>query len=729
MKFGISVLLFIFVVLTFGVYELEAAKGSTDVDVDPHTRGVKIVADSDGKGKFEEIKLYKKVHAIIIGIDSYPRLPQNQHLDYAVSDAKAVERVLRQKYIFHNIYTLYNEQATRAGILGLFQQLSQVSKDDAVFVFYAGHGGQDSTRFGDDIGYIVPYDGSLSSDIPNNNISMTLLKEDISKRIPAKHIFYVMNTCYGGLLLATRAGEVSSSRNIDYLRRIASEPVRQVLTAGGPDEQVLDSGPNGESVFTGRFLEILNSADDFITASEISSQISELVFSDAQARGHKQTPQYGRLFGLGDFVFMPSKAGSADSIKKQIAALEEEMRLLEQREADAIQAHQEQEQRKIQRQKAVMQAKIEAKKKKLERIDAEIKRKQQEAQQAAKEAVRRQQQEADEQARLSEVRKQVEQKRALMRTQEQSTSLEAAVAELVALNKEIEDLRRTFRDETQKRVLAILNQHKNSYTAPELVKDEFETQAEYEARIKRITGANSEDNQRTFSAVVTEMDQAYRELIKPFVQQMQAVAKQRFQFQGQDQTEVILGQYYPEGAHFPVTVKTRGLPESLAVQTKSYIKVPREGARLFKQNYVNGFITAELVAQPVTEQAIVPVTAVVIDDTNDMRYDLFEFSHVKLDDKMVFDAKNNIVWWIEIKEHHRGNPYPPHFCQNLDYKGIRGWRLPNNIERSNVPSPISHEKIYYTEKDRSGRQHIKRNGGDYQQYIDGNAYDVVACVK
>ena len=139
------------------------------------------------------------------------------------------------------------------------------------------------------------------------NISMTTIKEEISRAIPAKHMFFVVDACYSGLLI-TRAFEPrTETRSLAYLRDITGEEVRQVLAAGKATQEVLDGGPRGHSVFTGRFIEALDEATDFITATEISTRISEEVFSDAAARGHEQTPQGGKLFGLGDYVFVPKQ--------------------------------------------------------------------------------------------------------------------------------------------------------------------------------------------------------------------------------------------------------------------------------------------------------------------------------------------------------------------------------------------------------------------------------------
>ena len=118
---------------------------------------------------------------------------------------------------------------------------------------------------------------------------MNALKDDISKGLPAKHVFYVMDACYSGLLTATRALEKENKRDFSYLQEITKQPVRQVLTAGGKNQKVLDGGPKGHSVFTGRMIEQLENAEDFITANELQAKVTEKVFSDARAMSATQT--------------------------------------------------------------------------------------------------------------------------------------------------------------------------------------------------------------------------------------------------------------------------------------------------------------------------------------------------------------------------------------------------------------------------------------------------------
>ena len=301
------------------------------------SRGIKIVAVDDATQEWQEISLYGKTHAVIIGIDRYPKLLSEQQLTYAVSDAKAVERMLRGKFVFNQIYTLYDEQATKSNIEDiLLNKLSVISKNDAVFVFFAGHGGQEKTDYGD-IGYIVPYDGNFTD--MRKVISMTTIRDDISKRIKAKHVFYVMDACYSGLLVVKRGKTLKETRrDITYLKQITKEPVRQVLTAGDANQQVLDGGPNGHSVFTGRFLETLNSADDFITAEEISYQVKEKVLLERDGKRVEfkliDTPGIATKIDFEDFMkFGLKKKAAQDRAKEATQGIIESIKWLDDMDA------------------------------------------------------------------------------------------------------------------------------------------------------------------------------------------------------------------------------------------------------------------------------------------------------------------------------------------------------------------------------------------------------------
>jgi hypothetical protein len=253
-------------------------------------------------------RLYRKMWAIVIGIDKY-RDANIDPLNFAVYDALGVEKILREEFKFDRVITLYNEAATKDRIVAaLDDSLRATEYEDAVVIFFAGHGYTEMTREGP-IGYIVPYDGAWGS--YRANLSMEQIRE--TSKIPkAKQIFYVIDACYGGLLLAKRggAGQPTTSVNYDSIRTLTSKFSRDVLTAGGQGEEVLDGGLENHSIFTGRFLEGLRGAadynlDSYVTATELSRYVKEKVALDSTTRHTRQTPQFGKLTADdGEFVFV-----------------------------------------------------------------------------------------------------------------------------------------------------------------------------------------------------------------------------------------------------------------------------------------------------------------------------------------------------------------------------------------------------------------------------------------
>lgn len=247
---------------------------------------------------------YRESWAVIVGINDYQNWPK---LRYCVNDADSVEQMLISQYGFKksNIIKLLNKEATRERIVwALGDQLAdpnKVGKDDRVFVFFAGHGATRKLPSGKELGYIVPVDAEAEAS-QAKSISMTQLQE-FCELIPAKHLYFVIDSCYSGLAL-TRAGG-TSSKNANYLEEITRRMARQILTAGGADQQVADNGPGGHSIFTWTLLQGLQGLADTdgnsaITASELGAYISPIVSSLSH-----QTPAFGNLLGSegGEFVF------------------------------------------------------------------------------------------------------------------------------------------------------------------------------------------------------------------------------------------------------------------------------------------------------------------------------------------------------------------------------------------------------------------------------------------
>lgn len=255
---------------------------------------------------------YGASRALVIGIDKYKNAPP---LLYAVSDAVAVRDVLIDdfKFLPSGITLLLDDEANKQTILKAFLQFAHddVSLDDRVVVFFAGHG---HTRTGSrgEIGYLVPHDADMA------DFSTFIRWDELTRNadlIRAKHVLFIMDACYGGLALVRTVGPGSTR----FLKDMMLRTSRQALTAGKADEVVADSGgplPN-HSVFTGHLIEALQgkawTTDGVLTASAVMSYVYSKVAND---KNSNQTPHYGHIDGDGDMILLApglSDLGASDT--------------------------------------------------------------------------------------------------------------------------------------------------------------------------------------------------------------------------------------------------------------------------------------------------------------------------------------------------------------------------------------------------------------------------------
>lgn len=150
---------------------------------------------------------YHSSHALVVGINDYLHASRLAH---AENDAQAVAGHLigSLKFPTENVQLLLGIKATRAQVLAAYYRFCQTTgPDDRLLVFYAGHGHTVRSHRGE-VGFLVPQDGDCSS--IDSLIRWSELTEG-ADLIPAKHILFIMDACYGGLAL-TRAAPPGSSR-------------------------------------------------------------------------------------------------------------------------------------------------------------------------------------------------------------------------------------------------------------------------------------------------------------------------------------------------------------------------------------------------------------------------------------------------------------------------------------------------------------------------------------
>lgn len=237
-----------------------------------------------------------KYYALIIGIDQYSGSWTPLH--NAVNDAKAVEGLLKQKYKFDFFKTLYDGQASRAGIIQELEWLIEnVRPIDNVFIYYSGHGEYKEAL---KKGYWVPVDAKISSTsayISNSDLQTYL------GGINSKHTLLVSDACFSGDIFRGNTVTVPFQESEKYYTEVHNLTSRQAITSGGI-EPVMDGGKDGHSVFAYYFLKTLNTNESrYFDAGQLYTKIKIPVINNSE-----QTPRISPIKQTGDeggqFIFI-----------------------------------------------------------------------------------------------------------------------------------------------------------------------------------------------------------------------------------------------------------------------------------------------------------------------------------------------------------------------------------------------------------------------------------------
>ena len=248
---------------------------------------------------------YENSWAVVIGINDY----QNENitdLNYAVSDASDIREMLIDYYGFpsENITMLLDDDATNLNIKKEISGLSKKARDkDRIVIFYAGHGVTEALPAGGEMGYLLPYDGDMD-DLYISAIPMNTLK-NLSDRFDAKHVLFLVDACYGGLAAVGTRG--LSTKIAGYYDKVFRGKARQIITAGGKGETVIEKADWGHSAFTHNLLRGLKDwmadldNDGYITGEELGIYLKKRVTEDSDLH---QTPTTGRFStDQGEFMF------------------------------------------------------------------------------------------------------------------------------------------------------------------------------------------------------------------------------------------------------------------------------------------------------------------------------------------------------------------------------------------------------------------------------------------
>ena len=253
----------------------------------------------------------------MIGINAYKN-GQIPPLKYAVKDAQALYDLLVGRAGFNkdNVTLLLSEEATQRNIrsaLGTFLARKAL-KDDAVVIFYAGHGAPetDYSKQSPDgyVKYIVPYDAD-----PNDLFATAIPMSEIStyfSRTESQSIVFLSDACYSGAA-GGRSFVLDKFRGVkiaDPLAELVKGKGRVIITAGDANEPAVEDTNLAHGVFTYYLLEGLSgsAADENgqVTLNGLYRYLSDRVTRKSKELGGNQHPvMKGEV--QGDIVLVPAR--------------------------------------------------------------------------------------------------------------------------------------------------------------------------------------------------------------------------------------------------------------------------------------------------------------------------------------------------------------------------------------------------------------------------------------
>jgi hypothetical protein len=235
------------------------------------------------------IKITGNFYGLLIGVDEYldPNLPD---LDYPISDAESLYRVLTSDYIFDKENIILLKNAKRADInIALDNLAKKITPQDNLLIFYAGHGWWDQIA---NIGYWLPSDASKSykTEWFRNSTLCDYIRE-----INSKHTLLITDACFGGSIFKTRSISMEAPKAIQMLYDL---PSRKAMTSG-----TLTEVPDRSS-FVKFLIERLNdNSENCISSEQLFSSFRIAVINNSDA-----IPQYGEIKNVGDqggdFIFI-----------------------------------------------------------------------------------------------------------------------------------------------------------------------------------------------------------------------------------------------------------------------------------------------------------------------------------------------------------------------------------------------------------------------------------------
>lgn len=259
--------------------------------------------------------VFKRVVAVAVGIDRYPNLLGAADLRFAENDAGEFAKLMTDRYGYESKLLLGSKGgATKKAVLQTLKaEADRLGDEDALIVYFSGHGQVIPTAGGGEAGYLIPSDAALDLTDKRNQglwdqqaLDMQAFT-DIADRSKARHVVLLVDACCSGFLTKQKGA-------LDRwdLKTLMFEKSRTVLTATTQRQAAMEDVQAKHGYFTDALLTHLRAAE-CASVDDVAVPIRRDVAAKTSGR---MTPQF-KPFGEGDgmFVFIPK-----DTDPDQLAA-------------------------------------------------------------------------------------------------------------------------------------------------------------------------------------------------------------------------------------------------------------------------------------------------------------------------------------------------------------------------------------------------------------------------
>ncbi|KPA16440.1 Sulphatase-modifying factor domain protein [Candidatus Magnetomorum sp. HK-1] len=247
---------------------------------------------------------YQESYALLIGVQDYTGYWSD--LNNVPDDIDRIEKTLMQEHFQLSKLINPSGEVLKKSIQDFFQKKGQNTKD-RVFLFFSGHG---YTNKKNKKAYLIPTDAPNPISKTSQLLKTALCVSDIirwAEKIPARHVLLMFDSCFSNSVFNRRAKTTLPND----ISSVTLMPVKQFIVAGIDGNKLPQ-----KSILVDAFVKAIAGQadlndDQYVTATEFSIFANELIINS----GYDQTPRYGRLNGMGDFVFQVSSTGQMEKEK------------------------------------------------------------------------------------------------------------------------------------------------------------------------------------------------------------------------------------------------------------------------------------------------------------------------------------------------------------------------------------------------------------------------------